>query len=125
MYLSSLTPNSAIYFQDCSDFGSYYEEIQMNVTITGYYTFLINSTMNTPYAYIYTNNFNPFDVSNNVLNHNGDSRNQRQAELTAVLEANMKYVFIMTTSSSNVTGNVSIQVFGPSYIDFNRICEYL
>ncbi|CAF1456455.1 unnamed protein product, partial [Adineta steineri] len=121
MYLSSLTPNSSIYFQDCSEFDSYYEEIQMNVNITGYYTFQVNSTMKTMYAYIYTNNFNPFNVSKNILSKNGDSRNQSQYQLTAVLEANMKYVFVVTTSASNVTGNVSIEVSGRSYIDFNSI----
>ncbi|CAF0937319.1 unnamed protein product [Adineta steineri] len=125
IYSSSLTSNSSIYFQECTESDSYYEEIQMNVTITGYYTFLINSKMKTMYVYIYTNNFNPFAVSKNVLSHSGDFGNQGPFQLTAFLEANTKYIFVMTTSSPNVTGNVSIEVSGPNYIDFNRICEYL
>ncbi|CAF0853836.1 unnamed protein product [Adineta steineri] len=125
MYLLSLTSNSSTYFQNCSELYSYYEAIQMNATITGYYTFLINSEMKTMYAYIYTNNFNPFDVTKNMLRHNGDFNNRGQFQLTAALQANMKYVFVMTTSALNVTGNVSIQVSGRSQIDFDRICEYL
>ncbi|CAF0960108.1 unnamed protein product [Adineta steineri] len=125
MYTSSLTPNSSNYFQDCSELDSYYEVIQMNVTVTGYYTFLINSEMNTMYAYIYTNEFNPFDVSKNVLIHSGDSGNHGQFKVTTVLQANMIYAFVMTTSALNVTGNVSIQVSGRSYVDFNRIGKYL
>ncbi|CAF4225026.1 unnamed protein product, partial [Adineta steineri] len=121
MYLLSLTSNSSTYFQNCSELDSYYEAIQMNVTITGYYVFLINSEMKTMDAYIYTNNFNPFDVTNNMLRHNGDFDNRGQFQLTAALQANMKYVFVMTTSASNVTGNVSIQVSGRSQIDFDRI----
>ncbi|CAF3680571.1 unnamed protein product [Adineta steineri] len=120
-YSSSLTPNSSIYFQDCSELDSYYEALQMNVNITGYYTFLINSEMKTMYAYTYTNNFNPFHVSKNVLSYSGDFGNQGQLKLTAVLEANMKYVLVMTTSSSNVTANVSIYGSGRGYIAFNRI----
>ncbi|CAF4031138.1 unnamed protein product [Adineta steineri] len=121
MYSSSLTPNSSIYFQECSELSSYYEAIQMNVTVTGYYAFLINSEMKTMDAYIYTNNFNPFDVSKYVLSHSGDSDNQGQLKITAALQTNMIYVVVITTSCRNLTGNVSIQVSGPNYIDFNRI----
>ncbi|CAF0857365.1 unnamed protein product [Adineta steineri] len=120
-YLSSLTPNSSIYFQDCSTLDSYYEAIQANVTVTGYYTFLINSEMKTTHAYIYTNDFNPLNVSNNVMSHSGDYGNGSQFQLKAFFQVNMKYIFVTTTSSRNITGNVSIQVFGPSYIGFNRI----
>ncbi|CAF1031468.1 unnamed protein product [Adineta steineri] len=56
-----------------------------------------------------------------MLRHNGDFDNRGQFQLTAALQANMKYVFVMTTSALNVTGNVSIQVSGRSYIDFDRI----
>ncbi|CAF1416862.1 unnamed protein product [Adineta steineri] len=125
MYSLSLTSNSSIYFRYCSDLDSYYEAIQMNVTVTGYYTFLINSEMKTMYAYIYRNNFNPSDVSNNVLIHSEDSDNQGQFRLSGFLEANMKYIFVMTTSSRNVIGNVLIQAFGLSYIGFNRILNTL
>ncbi|CAF4150094.1 unnamed protein product [Adineta steineri] len=125
MYSSLLTPNSSIYFQECSELSSYYEVIQMNVTVTGYYAFLINSEMKTMDACIYTNNFNPFDVSKNVLSHSRDSDNSGQFKITAALQTNMIYVVVITTSSRNLTGNVSIQVSGPNYIDFNRICEYL
>ncbi|CAF4109772.1 unnamed protein product, partial [Adineta steineri] len=123
MFSSSLTPNSSIYFQDCLEFDSYYEAIQMNINMTGYYIFLINSDMKTVYAYIYTNNFNPFDVSKNVLSHNGDYESRGEFQLRAFLQANMKYIFVMTTSSSNVTGNISIRISGLSYIGFNRICS--
>ncbi|CAF1535109.1 unnamed protein product [Adineta steineri] len=125
MYSSSLTSNSSIYFQDCSELDSYYEAIQMNVSITGYYTFLINSEMKTMYAYIYTNNFNPFNVSDNVLSGSGDSGNQGQFKVTAVLQANMIYVIVMTTSPRNLTENFAIQGSGRSYVTFNRIREYL
>ncbi|CAF1464582.1 unnamed protein product [Adineta steineri] len=125
MYLSSLTSNSSIYFQECSGLDSYYEAIQINVTKTGYYTFVINSEMKTTYAYIYTNNFNPFDMSKNVLSHSENSDNQGQFQLTAVLQANMIYVVVITTSSRNSMGNFSVQGFGPSFIGFNRVCEYL
>ncbi|CAF1393808.1 unnamed protein product [Adineta steineri] len=125
MYLSSLTPNSSIYFKDCSEFNSYYEAIQMNVNVTGDYTILINSEMKTTYGYIYTNSFNVFNWSENRLTYNGYSGNQGQFQLTPILQANMKYIFVMTTSSPNITGNFAIQVSGPSHIGFNRICEYL
>ncbi|CAF1358196.1 unnamed protein product [Adineta steineri] len=121
MYSSSLTSNSSIYFQDCSGLGPYYEAIQMNVTVTGYYTFLINSEMNATYGYIYTNNFNVFNWLENVLIHDGDYENRGQFQLKAFLQANMKYIFVMTTSSPSLRGNFSIQASGPSYIGFNRI----
>ncbi|CAF0984158.1 unnamed protein product [Adineta steineri] len=78
--------------------------------------------MKTMYPYIYTNKFNPFDVSKNVLNDREISGDQGQFKVTAVLEANMMYVIVVTTSSS-ITENVSIQVSGRSYTGFNRICS--
>ncbi|CAF4194965.1 unnamed protein product, partial [Adineta steineri] len=121
MYLSSLTPNSSIYFRECSELDSYYEAIQMNVTTTGHYAFQVNSEMTTMYAYIYTNNFNPFDVSKNMMRHSGDSGNQGQSKVTAALQVNMIYVVVITTLVPNRTGNFSIQGSDRSYISFNRI----
>ncbi|CAF4068950.1 unnamed protein product, partial [Adineta steineri] len=124
MYSSVLTSNSSIYFQVCSEFDSYYEAIQMNVTITGHYTFLINSKMKTIYAYIYTNNFNPFDVTENMVSRSGGSGNQGQLKVTAVLQVNLTYVIVIVTSR-NLMGNFSIQGSDRRYIGFNRIREYL
>ncbi|CAF1020654.1 unnamed protein product [Adineta steineri] len=77
--------------------------------------------MKTTYAYIYTNYFNPFDISKNLLSLGENSDDQGQFQLTAVLQANMIYVVVITTSSRNLMGNFSVQGFGPSYIGFNRI----
>ncbi|CAF4192531.1 unnamed protein product, partial [Adineta steineri] len=60
-------------------------------------------------------------MSKNVLSHSENSDNQGQFQLTAVLQANMIYVVVITTSSRNLMGNFSVQGFGPSYIGFNRI----
>ncbi|CAF3935180.1 unnamed protein product [Adineta steineri] len=121
VYSSALTSSSSIYFQDCSELPSYYEAIQIHVTITGLYTFLVSGEMKTTYSYIHTNSFNVFNWFENVLTHNEDNDDRDQYQLTVVLEATMKYVFVMTTSSPNITGNVSIQVSGRSSIGFNRI----
>ncbi|CAF4091059.1 unnamed protein product, partial [Adineta steineri] len=109
------------YFEESCELGSYYEAIQMNGTISGYYTFQINSEMETTNAYIYENNFDPFHLRKNVLLFGGNSGNQRQFKVTVVLQANMIYVVVITTSSRDLIGNFSIQVFGPSYIGFTRI----
>ncbi|CAF1224496.1 unnamed protein product [Adineta steineri] len=109
------------YYEESCKLDSYYEAIQMDVTITGYYAFLINSKMKTTYGCIYKSDFNPFDVAKNMIKYNGDYERQGQFEVTAILEANIKYVFVITTSTSNITGDVSIQVSGQSYIGFSRI----
>ncbi|CAF1094356.1 unnamed protein product [Adineta steineri] len=121
VYSLALTTNSSSYFQECSELRSYYEAIQISVTITGYYTFLINSEMKATYGYIYTNNFNVFNWLENRLIYDGDSNNAGQFRLTALLQTNIIHVVVITTSSPNITGNVSIQVSGPNYIDFRRI----
>ncbi|CAF1212464.1 unnamed protein product [Adineta steineri] len=125
VYSLALTSNSPTYFPDCSGSNSYYEAIQMNVTITSTYNLIISSEMKNTHGYIYTNGFNLFDWLKNRLIYNEDYHNQSQFYLTAILEANTKYVFVMTTSSPNVTGNASIQVWGRGFIGFNRICKYL
>ncbi|CAF4072040.1 unnamed protein product [Adineta steineri] len=121
VYSLALTSNSPTYFPDCSRSNSYYEAIQMNVTITSTYNLIISSEMKNTHGYIYTNGFNLFDWLENRLIYNEDYHNQSQFYLTAILEANTKYVFVMTTSSPNVTGNALIQVWGRGFIGFNRI----
>ncbi|CAF1461013.1 unnamed protein product [Adineta steineri] len=133
IYKSAITSNSSTYIHHCRKSGSYYQAIQMNVTITGVYTFLIKSEMTVIFQYMHQNSFDPFNMSKNAiiyaiinnLNYLIDYRSPFQLMETLQLQANMPYVFIMTTCSPNNTGNFSIEVFGPNHVNFNRIGEYL
>jgi hypothetical protein len=124
MYSSALASNSNVYIR--VDYGSsyYYEAIEVNVFLSGFYTLSSGSIVNT-YGYIYKKKFNPVNPSENLLLGNDDSCGSHHFKLTAVLQNNTTYVLVVTTYYPNVIGNFSIITSGPNNVSFNRISEYL
>ncbi len=125
MYSSALTTSSPTY-QRTGCYGSsyYYEAIEVKVVNSGYYTLRSNSTINT-YGSIYNDTFNPFSPTVNLLLEDDGRCLGDQFKLTMVLQANTKYILVVTTYFSNVTGAFSIFVSGRNNVNFNHIGEYL
>ena len=94
----------------------------MNAVEDGYYTLRSMSDINT-IGYIYMNNFNLFNLSENLLSENDDSCGEGQFRLITHLLANTTYVLVVTTSSPNVTGAFSILASGPSTVTLNHMGE--
>jgi hypothetical protein len=125
MYESSLTSNSPTYWLYVCEAPHYhYEAIEVNVVLSGLYSFSFHSRINI-YANIYTNKFNPISPSENFLAENEDGCSGFQFKFICAFHANITYVLVVTTCSSNVTGNFSIIASGPNNVSFNRISEYL
>lgn len=98
----------------------YYEATLINVATDGYFTIMINSSVQ-PCGYLYETNFDPSDTSLNLLRGNNDSIDNEQFKLTTFLRASSSYVLVATTFSPYVTGQFSIIVFGMSSIVFFRV----
>jgi hypothetical protein len=102
----------------------YYEVIQVNVDETGYYILESNSNVDT-YGYIYEDNFNPFNPSENLLLEHDESCDSHHFKLTAVLQASTTYMLAVTTYYPNVTGAFSIVTYGLNTIHLSRTSKYL
>jgi len=121
IYSSVLIADSQTYSRLCGRTNYYYETIQVNVVTAGSYSLSSSSTIDT-YGYLYKDNFNPTNPSENSLAWNDDeSWCGRQFKLLPYLQANITYVLVVTTFSPNVQGNFLVHVTGPNNISLNRI----
>jgi hypothetical protein len=125
MYLSVLTANSSTYSRTGCDTSNYhYEAIRVNVAKTGEYNLRSNSRIDTV-GYIYKDNFNLVDLSENLLPQNDNGCFERQFKLNVNLQVGTTYMLFVTTSSPNITGAFSILAYGPSTVSLSRISEYI
>jgi hypothetical protein len=124
MYLSALTKEREPYFRDCQTSNFYYQTVQVNVDITGFYSFSSKSSLDT-YSYIYKDNFNPLDPLNNLLSQDDNSCNDKQFKLIVELYTNTTYILVVTTYYPAKTGQFSILVFGLNNVKLNNNSKYL
>ncbi len=109
---------------ECGSSNYYYQAIQVNVVETGCYSLVSNSTIDI-YGYIYTDNFDPFNMNMNLLSQSDQSYRNNQFELISVLQTDITYILVMTTFDPNMIGLFSVLVTGPKNVRLNRISEYL
>ncbi len=124
MYSSALIEGSQPYFRDCQTSNFYYQTVQVNVDIIGFYSFSSKSSFDT-YSYIYKDNFNSLDPLNNLLSQDDNSCNDKQFKLIIELYTNTTYILVVTTYYPAKTGQFSILVFGPNNVKLNHNGKYL
>ncbi len=125
MYSSALTTNSQKYgLTMCASASNYYETIQVNVVTGGSYSLSSSSSIVT-YGYLYTDHFNPFNLSENLLSKDYGSCNSRQFKLLTYLQADITYVLVVTTSFLRIEQKFLVLVTGPNKVTLNPISEYL
>jgi hypothetical protein len=96
-YSSGLTRNSSEYtHQRCTTQTFKYEAIEINVSVSGYYGFSMNSDVDT-YGFLYRDAFDPFDPSRNQIASDDDSCGKRQFRLESFLQIDMAYTLVVTT----------------------------
>ena len=119
-YSSALTNSSAAYMRTGNSGSFYYEAIEVTATLTGRYTFLSSSNMDT-YGFLYQTGINPSNLSATLLILDDDSGGNNQFLFTYTLEAGNTYIVICTTFSAMVTGPFSLGIYGPSRVSLRRI----
>ncbi len=77
------------------------------------------------YGYIYKDNFDPFNPSENLIFQDDGRLNNRQFSLIIHLQVSTAYVLVVTTDSPNVIGAFTISVSGRNNVSLNRKSEYL
>ena len=117
-YSSALTRNSGTLRLNNSTAIFYYEAILITTSVSGNYTIQSNSTIDA-YGYLYLNSFNANDMITNILAIDDDSGENGQFLISYTLQANGRYIVIMTTYFQNITAPFSIIVTGPAIVSMN------
>ncbi|CAF4245082.1 unnamed protein product [Rotaria sp. Silwood2] len=118
MYSSNLTTNSPTFSPDCRIPDFYYNAVQISVVTSSWYRLWSASNIVT-YGYIYKDNFNPLIPFENLLTKDDGSCGNGQFWLRVYLEANIKYILVVTTYYPNVTGTFFIHVIGRDSVVLN------
>lgn len=110
-YSSVLTASNSMFCpnNNCHILLFYYRTIQINVSMTGSYTFAIKSTFDA-YGYMYNNSFNSSVPNLNRLLLAIHSRRDRLFMFTVDLQTATKYILVATTYYANVIGPFSLIV---------------
>ena len=121
-YSSQLTIASSVYYRESSQptWYFFYEALSVNVSVTGNYSFVFNSMINT-YGSIYNNSFNASTPSTNLLASNDDDAGQYQFLLPIFMETTTTYVLVVTTSLPGQTAPFSIIATGIGFVTFTLI----
>ncbi|CAF1338360.1 unnamed protein product [Adineta steineri] len=121
-YSSALTVNSQIYCREspCSIPDTYFQAIQLNVSMSGNYTFLSNSSMDT-YGFLYYNTFDPNNSTANQITYDDDDGGAHQFKFTAYLQTLTRYILVATTYATNTIGPFTITATGVAPISFSSI----
>lgn len=126
VYSSELVTTSPIYLHNNTICASvyYYKAVEINVVKTDYYTIISNSTMGI-YSSLHKNDFYVFDLRINMIVENHSNRRNSVFRTFVHLQANTKYIFVVTSFDLSMTGSFSVHVFGPHNISLNCIGKYL
>ena len=124
LYSSALSINSESYSRSrCSPLKYYFESLEIQVMMNGYYRFHSETRINT-HGYFHRHLFDPLDPSIGRLVSNESKCGDGQFPLRFQLEANTTYVLVVTTASPKMSGNFSVIATGPALVIFNRTSEY-
>jgi hypothetical protein len=120
-----LTENSQTYGRgQCISSTYYYEAIQVNVILDGFYTLFINISISER-SYLYQSYFNPRNPFGNLLSTFVVSCEGQRQSLEYLL-SNVTYILIVTTFDPNmVTKKLLITTSGANNVTFRRISECL
>ncbi|CAF4517254.1 unnamed protein product, partial [Rotaria socialis] len=114
-YTSELTNSSQTFTRYGSTGTFYYQAIQINVSVTGNYSFACFSAANA-YGYLYVNTFDPSNVNVNLIAQNSGTGGNFQFYITIVLQPGSTYILVVTTYAPGVTTVFSITASGPTSI---------
>ncbi|CAF1606265.1 unnamed protein product [Adineta ricciae] len=99
----------------------FYDAIEIIPSTSGNYTITSKSDGNfDTYGYLYNNSFSLGALSVGLLAQDDDSGGNRQFQIVAYLQANVRYILIVTTYSINVVGNYSITASGPGRVSLAK-----
>ncbi|CAF4178418.1 unnamed protein product, partial [Adineta steineri] len=119
-YSGFLSPDSLQFSRLSSNLNNYYQAFVITVTMSGTYSFVSSSSIDT-YGYFYDGSFDPIYPKLNLIASNDDSGDNKQFRINVTLQFQCKYILVVTTYNYNITGSFSIEAVGPSRVYFYSI----
>jgi hypothetical protein len=122
-YQLELTTDSQMYSQGCDKKNVYYETLELKVPEIRYYIIQSSGNIDTV-GYIYENNFNPLNPTENLIASNdegGDSYGQFKIEI--FLYVDTTYILVVTTHSPKEIGEIKITFLGSTDVTIKRLSE--
>ncbi|CAF1619286.1 unnamed protein product [Adineta ricciae] len=118
-YSGTLSPNSPSFSRSSNNLNNYYyQAIRIRASKDGNYTFFSSSSMDT-YGYFYSDSFDPFYSSKNLITSDDESDGYGQFRISVTLKSERKYILVVTTFRQNITGNFLIKVLGPALVNLS------
>ncbi len=119
-FSSNLTDNHKMSsWTACHGPDHYYEALAIEAVVTSNYSFVSSSNINIE-GYIFKNDINSFMKP---IAYNDDSCGSNQFQLTVELQANAKYILVVTTLQPKLAGEFTVRVFGSNNITFKSISK--
>ncbi|CAF1607590.1 unnamed protein product [Adineta ricciae] len=106
------------------DFTYRYEAIEITVHETDFYILTASSSVDL-YGHVYKDDFHRFDPSKNLIAWFGQCCRKDQFKFTLELQANTKYILVVTTYHPKVTGPFSIITYGSHPLNLRLMGEAL
>lgn len=127
-YTSALTDESPTFCRDfiCDTSGfilntpCYFDTIQLNITVTGLYTIVSDSSLDT-LGCLYNGSYEPTYYFINMIAIDDDSDANSQFRITIQLSAGGTYILLFTTHLPMQTGEFSVAVVGPGPVGLTKI----
>ena len=109
-YSSALTSSSASFTRPGGSGSFFYESLEWNNAIGGFYNVTSSSSMST-YGYLYVYQFDSSNLNTNLIASDGGTG---QFLISFTLQAGVRYILIFTTYYSSIKGVFLVSVSGPS-----------
>lgn len=98
----------------------YYQAFQIEPNVSGIYAFESISGLDT-FVYIHQNNFEPLNPGNYISTYDDDDGGDLQFRASTYLNAFSKRILVATTYLPGVTGDITVNVFGPGSVQLRSI----
>lgn len=104
----------------CSSGHFYYSATEIIANITGLYSFVSSSSLDT-YGLLYNATFYPNDVNRNQLLIDDDTAGESQFRITFLASMSESYILVVTTYNPETIGSVLIVTNGPGPVTFRMV----
>jgi len=94
-----------------TDYIHYYEAFEVTVPVDGDYIIKSDSSIDT-IGLLYTENFYSSLITLNLFTSDDDSGGNEQFQMNIYLKSNKRYILVVTTSGSSITGRYTLLVSG-------------
>jgi len=99
---------------------NYYESYEVNVSFDSYLIFTSNSSIDT-IGCLYSENFFPNSPDLNLIAADDETGGSGQFKFEFYLESNIKYILVLTTYGTFITGDYQLIISGLTSVNIQKL----